>query len=424
MAVPITSMRKIPSLDLAAVDPSEYKEAITGFTLKHSLDFKSVLIIGLDGHARYVATNTAPSEWLLGNLTKVVRLAPQGSEIIVTDPSNVAQTFMELTKYTVPHGHELQYYDTTLKAHGFTRNERGNYWATVGDSTSKTLFVAHLDTADHGKPIEIVHRLPGDGYVGTDGNSILGADDRAGVAVLLYMMSQNVPGDYLMVIGEERGCIGSSDEAKHIEKGRYNRAIQFDRAGTSEVITHQMGVRTASREFARALCKKLRKYSDGVINLQPSDNGVYTDTKEFIGIIRECTNVSIGYEAQHRNEEIQDLAFLVTMAHACIKVEWEQLPTRNDYTVGFGYSGKYKWLDESYQDHEDDVFNDPASDLERGIKNMWEMWAEVDCGNWDAEDLRKWVIYNPAKAAQIIRHHILMEPVTSLDTLTRVETGV
>lgn len=400
-------MNKIPELDLRTLDEGTYKEAMKEFRLKHCETHKNVIVIDKDGRQHLVPT--APPTLKIGTP------APDDAMITVVDPSDVVGTFLDLTTYTVPYGNELLMYDQTLQDYGFIRNGRGNYWKTVGDGTSKTLFVAHLDTADRGKPMVVNHVFTEDNYVKTDLTTYLGADDRAGMAVMFYLMAQNVPGDYLFVIGEEMGCIGSSDEAKDIEQGRYDRAIQFDRAGTGEVITHQMGIRTASREFARALCKEFKRTSNGVIQLQPSDRGVYTDTKEFTHLIPECTNIAVGYVRQHSVQETQDLSFLVTLANAAAKINWECLPTSNPMQV---FDHHVYDIDAAEYDQEAPFVS--LDTYEQAKKNMWEMWAEVDSGEWSIDEMRRWVTFNPETAAKIIMEHIKSEPKSSLDTLTAI----
>lgn len=416
--------KPVPSLDISTIEPENRIAEILKFVELHKAEFNSVTVRKLDGQLSYVMTDIKDDSPILGFLVQVPPIAPQDVVINITDPSDIVKTFIELTKYTVPHGWEFQFYDDTLKDMGFIRNERGNYWLTVGDGTSKTLFVGHLDTADN-RPMIVSHVYNADTHmVHTKGDTILGADDRAGVAVMLYLISQNVPGHYLLVIGEEVGCVGSSDEAKFIEKGKYDRAIEFDRMGTSEIITHQLGVRTASRQFARALAHEYRKSSDGIIRLEPSDNGVYTDTNQFTEVISECTNVAIGYKHQHTANEVQDMHFLIAIAKASVKVNWEALPTKQPHAKKISY-GKYKWYqniaDVDADSHElsyDSEFFGVDTAAEKGKATVWEMWAKVDSGEWDDDDVRHWLIYNPALGAKLIVQHFINNPSESLDNLT------
>ena len=65
----------------------------------------------------------------------------------------------------------------------------------------------------------------------------------------------------------------------------------------------------------------------------PCDTGVYTDTAEFIGLIPECTNISVGYKHQHGDREWQDVEFLWKLAGTCVSIQWDLLPTERDPKV-------------------------------------------------------------------------------------------
>jgi hypothetical protein len=154
---------------------------------------------------------------------------------------------------------------------------------------------------------------------------------------MIWMMKHNIPGTYYFFIGEEVGCIGSGLAAKYGEfQGLYDRIISFDRRGTTSIITHQSWARCCSDEFADAFCAELNK-SDYKLNYIKDDGGVYTDSAEFVDLIPECTNVSVGYYSEHTKNENQDIRHLVNLASACLLVDWENLPTKRNPSV---YEGK------------------------------------------------------------------------------------
>jgi hypothetical protein len=64
----------------------------------------------------------------------------------------------------------------------------------------------HLDTVSR-EHTKVNHVINGN-MISTDGTTTLGADDKAGVSVLIWMMKHNIPGLYYFFIGEV-GCIGS-----------------------------------------------------------------------------------------------------------------------------------------------------------------------------------------------------------------------
>jgi hypothetical protein len=208
------------------------------------------------------------------------------------------------------------------------KDEFGNYYKIIGKS--QTMFTSHLDTADRNKSKVTIYSVINDGdeILMSDGTTILGADDKSGVSVMLYMMAHNIPGIYYFFIGEERGGIGSNkvasvfDTVEHL-KG-VKRCVSFDRRNYFSIITQQLGRQCCSNEFATALANELNK-SGLKISLDPT--GIYTDSASFIDEIPECTNISVGYFEEHRVTERQNISFLDRLAKACLEVNWEELPT-------------------------------------------------------------------------------------------------
>ena len=243
------------------------------------------------------------------------------------NPKDVRSTFLSLVTKTYPYGHEeevLQFLPNDLQ-----KDEFGNYYKIIaGDDT--TMFTSHLDTADRKQvPTNLYSREEdGDEIIFTDGTTILGADDKSGVAIMLYMMAHNIPGLYYFFIGEERGGIGSHLLAGEYDKFDYlkniTKCISFDRRRTISVITHQMGRQCCSNEFGTALCNA---YNANGLNLSLDNGGVYTDSASFVEDIPECTNVSVGYLNEHTGREQQNMTYLIDLCEASVKVDWKSLPT-------------------------------------------------------------------------------------------------
>jgi hypothetical protein len=57
-----------------------------------------------------------------------------------------------------------------------------------------------------------------------------------------------------------------------------------------------------------------------------SPNGTFTDSKEYRGIVPECTNVGVGYQHQHGPDEFLDYAHAYALRTALLKVQWDKLP--------------------------------------------------------------------------------------------------
>ena len=172
---------------------------------------------------------------------------------------NIKETFLSLTSETYPHGTEKELFH--LLPSNLETDQFGNLFIEIGISPS-TMFTSHLDTASYEKK-KVNHIFRGN-IVGTDGTSILGADDKAGVTIMLYMIQENIPGLYYFFLGEERGCIGSkkvADLHKNSPLPNIKKVISFDRRDNGSIITFQSSQRCCSNKFATALADELNQKS-------------------------------------------------------------------------------------------------------------------------------------------------------------------
>lgn len=258
---------------------------------------------------------------------------------------DIRKKFIELTSQTYPEGHEEKVLDKL--GVNLEKDEHGNYFTIVGtDEDYDTMFASHLDT--HGRTLsEIKHvftkydktevdNVEEADIVKTDGKTNLGADDKAGVVIMLNMIDENVPGLYYFFVGEEVGCIGSKALAKvHEKKPLVNikKVISFDRKLNDSIITYQSSVRCCSDEFADALVEEFSKYDGYDFKMKKDDTGMSTDSRQFMEIYSECTNLSVGYLNEHKTSEEQDISFLVKLADACTKIDWKSLPAKRDHKI-------------------------------------------------------------------------------------------
>lgn len=243
------------------------------------------------------------------------------------NPTNVRSTFLSMVTKTYPHGHEKEVLQFLPD---LEEDSVGNYYKIIGENPT-TMFTSHLDTVDRKQVDTNLFSKKdenGDEIIYTDGNTILGADDKAGVAVMLYMMANNVPGLYYFFMGEERGCIGSGKLSNVYEKTPYlkdiKRCVSFDRRDVCSVITSQLYRVCCSDQFATALCKE---YNSNGLNLSLDPTGILTDSATFLDQIAECTNISVGYYNEHTGREKQNITYLEKLAKASVQVNWSDLPT-------------------------------------------------------------------------------------------------
>ena len=139
------------------------------------------------------------------------------------EPLNVRDTFISLVTETYPMGHEDELLPYLTP--GLQRDKFGNYYYIIGQSD--VAFTCHLDTASRTKTeVNLISRKKdGQDFIVTDGTSILGADDKSGVTILMYMIAKKVPGIYWFFYGEERGGQGSAKVANNFEDYKFMKGV-------------------------------------------------------------------------------------------------------------------------------------------------------------------------------------------------------
>lgn len=210
-------------------------------------------------------------------------------------------------------------------------------WEVPGPGREDVMFSCHIDTQDAGTSCQqvgakkkliydtgmMVITLDSKHPVGT----CLGADDGTGIWIMLKMIEAGVPGTYVFHRGEECGGLSAKgnikDHADYFKKRKM--AIAFDRAGAADVIIHQGGTTCASNKFGDALAEALNAGTG--FAYKSHTGGVYTDTKEYRGLVAECVNLSVGYQSQHGPSEFQDWDHLERMMKRCLDIKWHELPT-------------------------------------------------------------------------------------------------
>ena len=263
---------------------------------------------------------------------------------------NIKEKFLELTSRTYPHGTEKEVFPLLCK--DLQEDEFGNLFIQVGESD--VMFTSHLDTAT-GALTQVNHVIE-ENIIKTDGTSILGADDKAGVTIMLHMIENEIPGLYYFFLGEEVGCVGSKKVAtkwREDKKEGIKKVISFDRRGTTSVITFQSGQRCCSEKFGEELAKQLN-LAEETFSYKNDPTGLLTDSIQFMKMYPECTNISVGYQSEHTYSEQQNIEHLEKLAEACLKVDWNGLPVERDPSVveyddyGYGWGRSYSMLEQDY----------------------------------------------------------------------------
>lgn len=234
-------------------------------------------------------------------------------------------SLIEMLRYRRPEGSYTQkvFCEKYLQPVMGEPDSHGNYIKSVNypnGGAPYLCFTAHHDTVHTVDGMQHVV-VNGDKVMASDSNC-LGADCTTGVWLILEMIEAGVPGVYVVHAGEEIGCVGSKALVRDNPSWLSNikAVISLDRKGEESVITHQMGYRTASDTFAVSFSAAL-----DLPLLRPDNTGVYTDSNEYVDVVGECTNISVGYLDQHSKRETQDLYFAYYLREKLIEADWSKL---------------------------------------------------------------------------------------------------
>jgi hypothetical protein len=281
----------------------------------------------------------------------------------------------EMLSYARPHGSGVEQlfcdrYIGTIP--NIQQDDFGNYYVEVGSSPN-TLFSAHTDTVDYTEGFKKILLDPIVNELFTDNGDCLGADDTTGVWIMRLMIEKSIPGMYVFHRGEEVGCLGSSWMAEN-KPGwlkLYDHAIAFDRAGDRDIVTTQNGSTCASPEFAADFSKRLHVTGHIEGQMFSSARGVYTDTAEYVHLIGECTNISVGYEMQHSPSETQSVQTLKELVPALLKMDWTGITKQREPAEPKSYSfassyGRYSWKNDDNYDYNNRVTGTAANEPRAG----------------------------------------------------------
>jgi tripeptide aminopeptidase len=163
------------------------------------------------------------------------------------DPDRLVKTFLELIAIDSPTGHEEEIgreLVTRFTDHGcsVTQDDIGNLVAVYpGKRPGTVLISTHMDTAGTDVGIKPIIE---DGVIKTDGSTILGADDKSGIAGCLELLTllgsnpdvEHPTVEFVISVGEESGLVGS----RQMDLGKLNADYGFvmDTAGVIGAITY------------------------------------------------------------------------------------------------------------------------------------------------------------------------------------------
>ena len=351
--VPATGTGKTYYKTYKKYEPKQL-EGVKGWVFPADRNAPSVLANQIMGYRRQFRSQGIAlfvKEWLIPKLQEIVSQLEKAGYTVATKVINSGDT---------GHGYHNFMFDVSKD------NDFG-----------KTLYVAHYDTVDrdtgysetrygHGAPthsdkVQLTRKhvsvLDGVAFINesnilNDDVACLGADDGAGLAVMLNLMANGVLGGYCFTTGEEVGGVGAESVLTHAEPflKQYDFAVEIDRRGTKDMVYEQSVGECASKAFAQWLVDELG------MGHELSNRGSYTDVATFAEVIPENVNIASGYINAHSADEQLLLPYLDQLADALRKVDWSKakaerkagdfnLPSYSGtgYGYGYGYGSGYSY---------------------------------------------------------------------------------
>jgi hypothetical protein len=259
-------------------------------------------------------------------------------------------------------------------------DDYGNVHLTIGKDPT-ILWSCHTDTVTRKEGMQNVKWI-GKGLLGLNNaqqGQCLGADNGAGLWIMLELIKAEKPGHYVFHRDEEIGGIGSSFIAKnqYLIPDSIMAAIAMDRCGRQDIITHQGFSRCCSDDFAKSLQAQLP------MGMMPDDTGVFTDTANYVDFVGECTNLAVGYERNHGPSETLDVYHVRRLRDSLVALDIDKLVFKrepgeveySDYGSMYGHGGYH-------------TFGSSTSPNTHGGTELWENDPAIQ--DWlkrrDAED--------------------------------------
>jgi len=163
--------------------------------------------------------------------------------MMLIDQDRLLKTLLELLRVPSPSGHEEEV--ARLVAARLARlgldvaeDQAGNLLAILEGEGEPLLLTAHLDTVT---PADGVSPLLRDGVIRSDGSTVLGADDKSGVAIILEVLEalkeveeKHRPIEALFTVREEVGLEGA--KAFDMDRLRARMGIGLDAGGDQGTI--------------------------------------------------------------------------------------------------------------------------------------------------------------------------------------------
>ena len=249
----------------------------------------------------------------------------------------------------------------------------GNLLIVKGESETYPCLAAHMDQVQHNHSKDFT-------VVGIGGDVIgwspkchsqqgLGADDKNGIYVCLELLRRLDAVKVAFFVGEEVGCVGSSEvDLSFFSDCRF--IIEPDRRGGNDLITSMFCGDVCSQDFIKAIGAEAYGYRE--------EEGSITDVGTLVerGVGISCLNLSCGYYNAHSDSEITVLSelqncldFVEHIVLTCTEVyPFEYKPYHYSRCYTYGGYGKYRYLYDQTDYYENGQHDEDYDAMENLVK--------------------------------------------------------
>ncbi|MGN7455871.1 M20/M25/M40 family metallo-hydrolase [Paenibacillus pasadenensis] len=198
--------------------------------------------------------------------------------------------------------------------------------ASEGVSGPTIFFTSHMDTVRPGKGIQ--PRLDGDGYLRSDGTTILGSDDKAGLAAMLEALrvlketgARHGEVQFVITVGEESGLAG----ARALDRSKLRAEFGYALDSNGEI----GGIATSAPGQAKIRIEVTGRSAHAGVNPEDGISAIQVASKAIarmpLGRIDHETTANIGrFEGGGATNVVCDSALLLAEARSADRAKLER----------------------------------------------------------------------------------------------------
>ncbi|WP_110927510.1 M20/M25/M40 family metallo-hydrolase [Bacillus massiliglaciei] len=193
------------------------------------------------------------------------------------------------------------------------------------DGAETIYFTSHMDTVVPGNGIKPSIK---DGYIVSDGTTILGADDKAGLSVMIesirVLKEQNIPHgkiEFIITAGEESGLVGAKALDRSLVTAKFGYALDSDGKVGNVVVAAPTQAKVAAKIYGKTAHAGVAP-EKGVSAITIASKAI---SRMLLGRIDEETTANIGrFQGGQQTNIVCDFVDILAEARSLVPEKMEQ----------------------------------------------------------------------------------------------------